>query len=89
MSVSTPQPSSRSGLAHHGFPPAPKSVRLWPVVGPSRENDDLVPPAPRRTPVPHRFGVPAWVAKLAVILGILALISAVRGLPMLQRYLGN
>lgn len=89
MSVSTSQPPSRSGFARHGFPPAPKSVRLWPVGGPSREHDELAPPDPRKPPAQKQARVPTWVLQLAVTLGILALFAALRCLPVLQKYLGN
>jgi hypothetical protein len=93
MSVSTSQPSSRSGYSGHGFPPAPKSVRLWPVVGPSREHDKLVPPDPKAQQAPRREHVPAWLVNIAIAialaLGILALLAAIRLFPLVQGYLGK
>jgi hypothetical protein len=87
MSVSSSQPSSRSGYRGHGFPPAPKSVRLWPVVGPSREHDKLVPPSPRSQQAPRRAPIPAWLVQLAVMLGILAVFAAIWLYPAVRNYL--
>jgi len=89
MSVSTSQPPSRSGFASHGFPPAPKSVRLWPVVGPSREHDDLAPADPRRMPAPKPVRVPTWAIQAAVTLAILALGAGLRWWPVMKNYLGE
>jgi hypothetical protein len=87
MSVSTSQPSSRSGYSGHGLPPAPKSVRLWPVVGPSREHDKLVPPDHSARQAPRREPIPAWLVQLAFMLGILAVLAAISLFPVLRNYL--
>lgn len=70
-SCSASQPSSRSGHWRHGFPPAPKSVRVWPVVGPSREVHELAPP---EQPLPKRSGltsIPLWALQLTAFLALL------------------
>lgn len=89
MAHAPSHPASRSGFGRHGFPPAPKSVRLWPVVGPSREHDELAPADPRRPQTQKHIRVPAWAIQLAVTLAILAVVGAFRLLPLIQSYLAK
>lgn len=70
------QPSSRSGPWRHGFPPAPKSVRVWPVRGPSCELNDLVP---SESPLPSSSKtarIPLWAVQLSVFLALLIIFVA-------------
>jgi hypothetical protein len=81
-SCSASQPSSNSGYRRHWIPPAPKSVRVWPVAGPSRELHELVPP---EQPLPKRSGIaaiPLWALQLAAILALVTL-------AVVLRYLSN
>lgn len=89
MAVSSSQSSSRSGFSRHGFPPAPKSVRLWPVIVPSREHDELAPDSPRTLHASRHKPFSAWLVQLAVILAILAGLGALRLLPVIQSYLAK
>lgn len=75
-SSSRPQPSSRSGPWRHGFPPALKSVRVWPVVGPSRELKELVPPESPPPSSSKSARIPLWTVQLSVFLALLIALAA-------------
>jgi hypothetical protein len=75
VSSSTSQPSSNSGYRRHWVPPAPKSVRVWAVVGPSREVHELAPPESPPTPRNCLAACPLWALQLTVFLALLIVVA--------------
>ncbi len=92
---SSPPPSSRSGFHTTGFPPPPKSVRLWAVPtghGADELADKLTGPeklAGRSGPPCAKCGSPPWLLVLAGITLALVAISACVGLVWLLNHLSR
>jgi hypothetical protein len=86
---SSPPPSSRSGFHATGFPPPPKSVRLW-AVPTGHGADELAEKLAGRSAAPcAKCGPPPWLLVLAGISLALVAISACVGLVWLLNHLSR
>jgi hypothetical protein len=86
---SSPPPSSRSGFHTTGFPPPPKSVRLW-TVPTGRGADELAEKlAGRIAPPCAKCGSPRWLLVLAGMTLAVVAISACVGLVWLLNHLSR